>query len=382
MFDSITQFIRDLYGNNGAISLHEPTFLGQERQYLSDCIDTGYVSTVGAYVEKFEAKIAEYTGARYAVSTVNGTAALHAALVVAGVKPGDEVVTQALTFIATANAISYCGAKPVFLDIDRENLALSPTRLKDFFHTHCKKTAEGLINKKSGKRIAACVPMHAFGHPADIEGLLSVCSEFAVPLVEDSAEAMGSLYKNQHLGTFGLMGILSFNGNKIMTTGGGGMILTNDQVIAKRAKHITTTARVPSVEYIHDEVGYNYRMPNVNAALGCAQLENLDRVLKNKVETAQLYKEFFSSLNIPFVTAHPESRSNYWLNAILLANKQERDEFLTYANERKIFARPAWRQLNLLSMYSDCQTDDLTVTKDICDRLVNIPSSYRRTATA
>ncbi len=378
MFNSITQFIRNLYGQDGAISLHEPTFLGQERQYLSDCIDTGYVSTVGAYVEKFEAKVAEYTGARYAISTVNGTAALHAALIVAGVKPGDEVVTQALTFIATANAISYCGAKPVFLDIARENLGLSADCLRVFFTNHCKQTAEGLFNIKTGKKISACVPMHAFGHPADIDSVINVCTEFGVPVVEDSAEAMGSLYKGKHLGTFGLLGILSFNGNKVMTTGGGGMILTNDQALAKHAKHITTTARVPSVEYIHDEVGYNYRMPNVNAALGCAQLENLDRVIENKIETARLYKDFFSSIGIPFITAHKDSRSNYWLNAILFANKQERDDFLAFANERKIFARPAWRQLNLLSMYSGCQTDDLTVTKEICDRLVNIPSSYRR----
>lgn len=377
MFNSIAQFIRNLYGGDGAITLHEPAFLGRERELLASCIDTGFVSSVGAYVDQFEREIAGYTGAKFAVSTVNGTAALHAAMVMAGVKPGDEVVSQALTFVATANAIAYCGAKPVFLDVERENLGLSAKALRAFFETECVRESGGLKNKRTGRRIAACVPVHVFGHPLEIETVVSLCAEFGIPLVEDAAEGLGSLHKGKHLGTFGRMGTLSFNGNKILTTGGGGMILTDDPDLAKKLKHVTTTARTPSVEYIHDMVGFNYRMPNVNAALGCAQFENLERVLKNKIETAGKYAEFFETQRIPFIKEPAGARSNYWLNAILLKDRKERDEFLAFTAERKIFARPSWRQMNLLPMFSDCQTGSLTVTNEICDRLVNIPSSYR-----
>ncbi len=377
MFEAINEFIRQLYGYEGAVNLHEPVFLGKERDLLAKCIDSGFVSSVGAYVDQFESEIAAYTGARFAISTSNGTSALHAALVVAGVKPGEEVVTQALSFVATANAIAYCGARPTFIDVDRTNLGLSPTALQEFFESNCERRAGCLVNKSTGRKISACVPVHVFGHPLDIKSILAICEQFEVPVIEDAAEGLGSKEGNQHLGTFGLAGILSFNGNKVLTTGGGGMLLTNDERFAKLAKHLTTTARLPGIEYSHDQLGYNYRMPNLNAALGCAQLENLEVVIANKTETAFYYSQFFEKIGLEFIKPSSQARSNHWLNAIVFNDRNQRDEFLTYSVQRKVYVRPAWRALNQLPMYQDCFTDQLLNTRDICDRLVNLPSSYR-----
>jgi perosamine synthetase len=378
MFEQIVSFIRKLYGDESPIPLHAPVFLGREKYFLNECIDSMYVSTVGPFVAEFENQIAAFTGAKYAISTVNGTAALHAALLVAGVKPGDEVITQNLTFVATANAIAYCGAEPVILDINEQNLGLSADQLHSFLTEHCSEKAGKLVNRKTGRRIAACVPMHVFGHAVEIAKIQSLCQEYGVPLIEDAAEALGSTWSGKHLGTFGMMGVLSFNGNKTITTGGGGMILTNDEGIAKRAKHLTTTARLPHAwEFIHDEVGYNYRLPNLNAALGCAQIENLEQIVANKRETARQYGDFFAKMKIPFLLESAKCHSNYWLNAIFLKDQSERDEFLQFAVDKGIMARPAWPLISELPAFRHCQSLSQDVAKSVRARMVNLPSSYR-----
>jgi len=306
---------------------------------------------------------------------VNGTAALHIALKFAGVKEGDEVGTQPLTFIATCNAISYCGAKSIFLDVDLDTLGLSPVSMRNFLENNCEVINNKCINKTTGKTIKACVPMHTFGHPCKIDEIKEICDKWHIELVEDAAESLGSFYKGKHTGTFGKIGIFSFNGNKIITSGGGGVIVTDDEELAKRAKHITTTAKVPHpYEYVHDEVGYNYRMPNINAALLVAQMENLDKFLENKRELAKKYEEFFYSLGIEFIKEPQSSKSNYWLNAIKLDNKKQRDEFLEYSNNNKIMTRPIWRLMNKLPMYKSCQRDSLKNAEYLEERVVNIPS--------
>ncbi|MDP1725451.1 MAG: LegC family aminotransferase [Bacteroidota bacterium] len=384
-YENIISFIRKIYNKpEGFIPLHAPVFAGNEKKYLNECIDSTFVSSVGKFVDLFEEKIAEYTGAKKAVVCVNGTNALHLALIMAGVERDSEVITQPLTFIATANAISYCGAKPVFLDVDMDTMGLSPKALKNWLQTSTIQRSNNstnqkeTINKISGKRISACVPMHTFGHPCRIEEIAEICNVYNIPLVEDAAESLGSFYKEQHTGTFGVIGVLSFNGNKVITTGGGGMLLFMDENLAKRAKYLTTQAKVPHVwEFVHDEIGYNYRMPNINAALGLAQLEQLPEFLGSKRKTACMYKEFFSSLssNITFVDEPSDSSSNYWLNCILFSNKKERDAFLKYSNENGVMTRPAWQLMNELVMFEDCETDNITNAKDIANRLVNIPSS-------
>lgn len=379
MFESIVKFIRNLYGTNGYIPLHEPRFVGNEKQYLNECIDSTYVSYLGKFVGRFEDMVKEYTGARHAIATANGTVALHTALIVAGVRPGDEVLTQALTFVATANAVSHCGAQPVFIDSDKETLGISPEVLKDFLENRTVMKGDGFCyNKKTDKRIAACIPMHVFGHPVKIDGILEACRQYNVPVIEDSAESLGSFFRDKHTGTFGKIGILSFNGNKIVTTGGGGMILTDDDDIANRAKHITATAKTPHKwEFIHDEVGYNYRMPNVNAAVGCAQMESLPQFLKNKRNIAGEYEAFFKKIDVDFFTEKDNCVSNYWLNAIILQDRMQRDQFLEYCHENEVMSRPVWTLMNKLPMYHDCQKTDLDNVQWLEDRLVNIPSSVR-----
>ena len=379
LFSKIIDFIKSLYPNENPVPLHAPRFLGNEKRYLTDCIDSTYVSYIGKYVNRFEEMIVEYTGARYAVAIVSGTCALHIALKLAVVSPGDEVLTQTLTFVATANSICYCGAQPVFLDSDRSTLGMSPDKMEAFLETETLLKDDGnCYNKKSGKRIAACVPMHVFGHTVQIDKIKALCDDYHIPLIEDSAESLGSLFKGKHTGTYGKAGILSFNGNKPVTTGGGGMIITDDELIANRARHITTTAKVPHKwEFVHDEVGYNYRMPNINAALGCAQMELLPKFLGNKRQLADIYRNFFEKIGINFLSEMTDCRSNYWLNAIVLKDKNERNEFLQYAHSSGVMCRPLWRLMNNLEMYKHCQTDDLENAKWLEDRVVNIPSSVR-----
>jgi aminotransferase in exopolysaccharide biosynthesis len=376
MFEQIIDFIRDCYNGQESIGLHEPRFDQSEIDYVSAAIKSTFVSSVGEYVNRFEEMICNATGSRFAVVSVNGTAALHIALKIVGVDQGDEVITQPLTFVATANAISYCAAHPIFLDVDREDLGLSPKSLERYLFRRCRFEGDRTINKHTGRKIAACVPMHTFGHPCQIDRIIEICNRFRIPVIEDAAEAIGSLYKGRHVGTFGRCGILSFNGNKIITCGGGGAIITNDDVLASRVKHLTTTAKVAHrYEYVHDTVGYNYRMPNLNAALGCAQLNKLDEFIEKKRQLAEAYAEFFDSIHIPFIKEPPNARSNYWLNAILFSDQSMRDRFLEMSNDAQVMTRPAWQLLNRLPMYLDCETDALETAEWLTERLVNIPSS-------
>lgn len=380
---SFVQFVRELYNEPGSpVYLHEPRFRGNEKKYLNECIDTTYVSSVGKFVDLFEQKITDYTGAKYAVGTVNGTAALHISLILAGVQSGDEVITQPLTFIATANAIHYTGAKPVFIDVDKDTLGLSPEKLEHFLKTAAtiqisKSTNKPeCINKITKKRIAACVPMHTFGHPCRIDEIRDICMKYNIPLVEDAAESLGSYFKKQHTGTFGEIGILSFNGNKTITTGGGGMIITNNPDFARKAKHLTTQAKVPHKwDFVHDEIGYNYRLTNIQAALGVAQMEQLPDILGSKRNIAGKYQKFFENSTIKFFTEPENAHSNYWLNAILLKTRNERDKFLEYTNSHKIMTRPVWQLMNRLEMYKNCITGNIENAEWLTDRVVNIPSS-------
>ena len=379
MFDEVIAQIRSFFPGRDFIPLHEPKFIGREKEYLSATIDSTFVSSVGKFVDRFEEMLRDYSGAGHAVATVNGTSALHAALLVAGVAAEDEVITQPLTFVATANAISYCRAHPVFLDVDRDTLGLSPAALRDFLEEHTEQSGNVRRNKTTGRRISACVPMHTFGHPCRIEEITELCREHNLFLIEDAAESLGSTRKGKQTGTFGALGVYSFNGNKTITCGGGGAIVTDSKALAAHAKHLTTTAKKPHPYlYEHDEIGFNYRMPNLNAALACAQLENLDRFLADKRELAKLYRNFFSTQSaIDFITEPEDTRANYWLNAILLKDRTTRDLFLTKSNEAGIQTRPAWTLLNRLEIYSHCQTDELANAAWLAERIVNIPSSVR-----
>jgi len=365
-----------LFFGEDFIPLHRPMFEGNERQYLIDCIDSNFVSSVGKKVTELEENVAEFTGSKYAVATVNGTAALHVAIKLAGVKPGDEVISQALTFIATCNAISYAGAKPLFVDVDVDTMGLSPAALKRFLEENAEKKMSGTFNKTSGKKISACIPMHTFGFPCRIAEIAEICSDWGIALVEDAAESLGSYADNCHTGSFSKIATLSFNGNKIITTGGGGMIVTDDEELAKRAKHITTTAKVPhAYEFVHDEIGYNYRMPNINAALGCAQMEQLDEFLNIKTQLAKQWDKFFSDRGIIFVKALDGNKANHWLNTIILDSRDDRDEFLKLTNANNVMTRPIWTLMSKLPMFKSCQTDKLENSLWLEDRVVNIPSS-------
>ena len=376
MKNQLIKFVRDYYRSEEFIPLHAPLFPGREKEYVADTIESTFVSSVGAYVDRFEQDMASYTGSPKAVATVNGTAALHIALKLAGVEAGDLVITQPLTFVATCNAIAYCGAEPVFIDVDRETLGLSALALEIWLSNHAKLDASGVCRtNEDSKVIRACVPMHTFGHPADLDGLCDVARRWNIALVEDAAESLGSFYKGQHTGTFGASGTLSFNGNKIMTTGGGGMILA-DESTAARAKHITTTAKKPhAYEYIHDELGYNYRMPNLNAALGCAQLEQLEAFISAKRALASSYEAFFQGSSMQFITEPPECRSNYWLNGVICEDKIQRDALLDSTNSQGVMTRPIWALMNHLPMYHSCRRSDLTNAEWLEERVVNLPSS-------
>ena len=379
MYNDITTFIHSLFGTDEFVPLHAPLFIGNEKKYLAECIDTTFVSSVGKFVDRFEELVACYTGSKRAVVCVSGTNALHMGMLLVGVERDDEVLTQALTFIATCNAISYIGAHPVFLDVDRDTLGLSPLAVKRWLSGHAEVRNGQCYNKKTGRRIKACVPMHTFGHPMKIDELSAVCNEYHIELVEDAAESIGSFYKGRHTGTFGRVGAISFNGNKTITTGGGGMLLFQDEELGRLAKHLTTQAKVPHRwAFVHDHIGYNYRMPNINAALGCAQMENLDRYVSNKRETAERYREFFSHIpDVEFVVEPANSRSNYWLNAVLLKDRRAQQSFLEYTNDHGVMTRPVWELMNRLEMFRGCETDGLENTVWLEERIVNIPSCVR-----
>jgi perosamine synthetase len=376
MYQDFTNFVRSIYKTTDFIPLHEPRFTGNEKKYINDAIDSTYVSSVGEYVNRFEKDFAAYTGAKYAVAVVNGTAALHLSLKVAGVEPGDAVVTQPLTFVATCNAISYCGATPVFVDVDELTLGMSPKSLRAFFEDHCVICKNEVINKKTGTRIKAVVPMHTFGHPCEIAEIAAICTEFGISLIEDCAESLGSFSDEKHTGLWSQAACFSFNGNKVMTTGGGGMVVTSDEETAIKLKHLSTTAKVPHKwEFSHDQIGFNYRMPNLNAALGCAQLESLPQFLESKKNIAEQYRAYCAANSLQFVDSDKRCQSNYWLNALKLEGLEDRQKFLEYTNENGVMTRPIWTLMYKLSMYKDYYRLPCPISEKLADTVVNIPSS-------
>ncbi|WP_217586177.1 LegC family aminotransferase [Lentibacillus saliphilus] len=378
VWKDIARKIHKLHQQKEILPLHEPSFIGNEKAYVMDCIEAGWVSSVGKYVDRFEEKLAEYTGVERAIAVMNGTAALHVALKLVGVKPADEVLVPSLTFVATANAVTYCGAEPHFVDVSRETLGMDPYKLDAHLQEISFMKGQNCVNKVTGNIIRAVVPMHTFGHSVDMDPLIDVCSRYNITVVEDAAESLGSFYKGKHTGNFGKVAALSFNGNKIITTGGGGAILTNDYDLADYAKHITTTAKLPHAwDYVHDDIGYNYRMPNINAALGCAQLEQIDEYLHQKRILTKKYEQIFREYpGIKLFKENNDSHSNYWLQAILL--DQERYDFskvLKELHEEKIMARPIWKPLHLLQPFADCQKSDLSITIQLQKEIINLPSS-------
>lgn len=371
-------FVQDTFKSKDFIPLHEPNFSGKEQEYVLDTLNSTFVSSVGTYVDLFEEMMQTRTQTARSIAVVNGTAGLQVALQLAGVKRGDEVLTQALTFIATANAITYTGAYPVFLDVDRDTMGLSPEAVKAFLEEHGEIREGCCFNKKTGRKISACLPMHTFGFPVRIEELVSICDSWQISVVEDAAESLGSEFKGKPTGGFGKLGVFSFNGNKIVTSGGGGAIVTNDLSLGVRGKHITTTAKQPhTYEYIHDEIGYNYRMPNLNAALACAQLERLDIFLEKKKNLAGKYKSFFNDKGVMFREELPDTSANYWLMCIELENKKERDLFLAQSNDAKVMTRPIWQLMFRMSMFKDCYRDNQTNAQFLEERIVNLPSSIK-----
>lgn len=379
MNKEIIDFVRNQFNEpEKFIPLHIPTFRGNEKKYLEECINSTYVSSVGAFVDSFEERMSKITQTKKSIATVNGTAALEVALRLAGVKKEEEVITQALTFVATANAIIYNNAIPVFLDVDLDTMGLSPNAVEIFLEEYGEIREGGCYNKKTGRRIAACMPMHTFGFPVHLDELIAVCEKWSIPIVEDAAESIGSLYKGKPTGSFGLVGAFSFNGNKVVTSGGGGSIVSNNEELASYGKHLTTTAKEPhAFEYVHNELGYNYRMPNINAALACAQLESLDNYLKNKRELANAYAEFFELQGIKFRKETPNTKANYWLMAVELENKEDRDAFLKITNGASVMTRPIWQLMYRLPMYQDCLRDAQKNAIFLEERIVNIPSSVR-----
>jgi aminotransferase in exopolysaccharide biosynthesis len=377
-FNDIIGFIKNQYPSKDFIPLHEPNFTGKEKKYILDAIDSTFVSSVGAYVDKFELMMADLTKTKKSVAVVNGTSALQVALRLSGVGTGDEVLTQALTFIATINAIIYNGASPIFLDVDLDTMGLSPNAVNAFLEENGEIREGVCYNKKTNKKIAACMPMHTFGFPVHLNELMTVCGKWNIPVVEDAAESIGSEYKEQPTGSFGKLGVFSFNGNKIVTSGGGGAIVTNDIELGLKAKHLTTTAKVPHpYEYVHDEIGYNFRMPNLNAALACAQLEQLGSFIQNKRELAKQYNTFFISKGINFRTESTNTKANYWLMCLELENKKDRDLFLKETNDNKVMTRPIWQLIFKSPIYSSYQRDAQENALFLEDRIVNIPSSVR-----
>jgi aminotransferase in exopolysaccharide biosynthesis len=374
----IIEKIRDIYGTRDFIPLHSPKFGGKEKVYLEHCIDTSFVSSIGKFVDQFESKIAQTTNTKKAVAVVNGTAGLQVALRLVGVKKNDEVITQALTFVATPNAVLYNNAHPVFLDVDLDTMGLSPKAVESFLDEFGEIRENGCYNKKTGRKISACMPMHTFGFPVHLDELLTICNLWRIPLVEDAAESLGSEYKGVPTGVFGEVGVFSFNGNKIVTSGGGGAIVTNNLRLGERGKFLTTTAKEQhSYEYIHNELGYNFRMPNINAALACAQLEQLKGFLVNKRSLAEEYQSFFKTIGIKFRTETENTKANYWLMCVELENKNDRAAFLNYTNSNNVMTRPIWKLMFRLPMFKDCMRDNQKNAIFLEDRIVNIPSNVR-----
>ena len=370
--------IKEIYPGETPVPLHAPRFLGNEKKYLTECIDSTFVSYVGEFVSRFENQMQKFTGIKHAVAMVNGTAALQMSLLAAGIKPGDEVITQALTFVATANGIVHAGGIPTFIDVDRDSLGMSPTALKEYLSLFGERRADGTFNKTNGRRIFAVMPMHTFGLVCRIQELSTICKEWNIELIEDTAESLGSRFNGNHTGTLSRACCLSFNGNKPVTTGGGGMLLTNDDKIAEKARHISTTAkRKHPYEFFHDELGWNLRLPNVNAAIGCAQMDRIEEILSNKRETAETYKYWAQSNDIDFITELSGTQSNYWLNAILMSDKVERDDFLLFSNENGVQTRPVWTLMNKLPMYKNSLHGSLANSEWLEERIVNLPSSVR-----
>ena len=378
MYSEFVRFVRTLYDTEDFIPLHAPTFSNKEKEYVCDAIDTTFVSSVSEYVDRFEQQLRDFTGAPYAISVMNGTAAIHLALNVIGVRRDMEILTESLTFVATCNSIKHIGATPVFVDVDRETLGMCPDSLRQFLNDYAEKTDSGVVNKHTGKKIGACMPMHTFGHPLKIEKVIEICQEWHIPVIEEAAEAIGSYYQDRHCGTFADLGVLSFNGNKIITTGGGGAVLTNNQQLAERIKHLSTTAKRPHAwEYIHDEIGYNFRLPGLNAAMGCGQLDSIHLKLDDKRKITQSYAAWAETSELEFVHEPEGARSNYWLNAFVLKDRQTRDEFLEFTNANGIMTRPCWRPMHLLDPFKDCFRGPLDVTEQLYDTLVNVPSGAR-----
>lgn len=376
--EEIISFIKTLYPDMNPVLLHCPQFLGKEKEYLAECIDTKFVSYVSHFVTDMEDHIKRITGAKYAVAMVNGTEALHMAIISAGINPGEEIITQSLTFAATSAAIVHCGALPVYIDVDKDTLGMSAVALKNYLETNTEQKNGKCYNKKSGNVISACIPMHTFGHPCRIDEIAALCQEHNIILIEDSAESIGSLYKGKSTGTFGKVGILSFNGNKCVTTGAGGMLISDDEALAARAKYISTTAKRPSKwEFFHTEAGYNLRMPGTCAAIGAAQLEYFDETIKNKRETATLYQKYFAEIGIECIREPENARSNYWLNAIILQDRAEREEFLEYANSNGVQCRPIWTLMHKMPPYEKYERTELPNSQWLEDKVVNIPSSVR-----
>lgn len=376
MFDDVINFIQKVHNSLEYIPLHQPRFIGNEKKYLNDCIDSSFVSSLGKFVNRFEEEIANFTGANYAVATINGTSALHISLLIADITKDDEVITQPLSFVATCNAISYCGAQPIFVDVESESMGMSPLALEQFLEANTTIKRNQCINNLTGKVIKACIPMHTFGNPCRVNKIKEICDKYHIVLIEDAAESLGSFLKNQHTGTFGEMGILSFNGNKIITAGGGGCIITDNELLAKKAKHLTTTAKVSHKwEFHHDIVGYNYRMPNLNAALLVAQLEKLDDFLESKRKLAEKYNNFFRGTPYKFVTQNADCKPNYWLNSVIFKDKIERDNFLYETNSKGVMTRPIWTLMNRLPMFKNAQCGNLKNAQWLEERVVNLPSS-------
>ena len=372
----LVDFVRDQYQTQDFVPLHAPIFSGNEKAYVMETLDSTFVSSVGHFVDDFERKIAAYTGSAKAVATVNGTAALHAALHMAGVERGDLVITQALTFVATCNALYHMGAAPIFVDVSPVSLGLCPNAVERYLAEHAELTERGCVYKQTGQRIKAVVPMHTFGHPVELDELVAVCLKWQLALVEDAAESLGSFYKGKHTGIIGEFAALSFNGNKIITTGGGGMVLCGTEEAGKRTKHVTTTAKVPHpYEFFHDEPGFNYRMPNLNAALGCAQMEVLDQYLTQKRQLAHQYQAFFASSDVTFVVEPEYAQSNYWLNSIICADIEQRKELLVQTNAAGVMTRPIWQLMHRLPMFEKALRGDLTHSEFIEEHLINLPST-------
>lgn len=376
MSAALVSFIRELYQSNEFIPLHAPTFGGNELKYVSETIESTFVSSVGKFVDEFERKMEGFTGAAKAVATVNGTAGLHAALYMAGVKHGDYVITQALTFVATCNALHHMGAEPIFVDVSKVSLSMCPVALDNYLTDNAYSNEAGCFHKTNNRRISAVVPMHTFGHPAELDELVAVCNKWQLTLVEDAAESLGSYYKGKHTGTIGELGALSFNGNKIITTGGGGMVLCRDATLGARTKHVTTTAKVPHpYEFFHDEPGFNYRLPNLNAALGCAQMEVLPKFLKQKRKIAEQYQQYFANSEFNFVTEPEYAQSNYWLNAVICPDQHSREQLLKVTNDSGVMTRPIWKLMHRLPMFQHAPRDSLVVSEWLEGHLINLPSS-------